>query len=59
MTSVRPDSGDSDADVDSFQSVVPDLRANEGDGYAIHLAHPTSDRGHGLIDLVLGTLTQD
>ncbi len=56
--SFRP-AGDSDADVDAFQSVVRDLRANEGDGYAIHLAHPMSDRGHGLIDLVLVTLTQD
>jgi putative component of toxin-antitoxin plasmid stabilization module len=47
--------GNSDADLDAFQSVVRDLRVNEGDGYQIHIAHPVSDRGHGLIDLVLVT----
>lgn len=56
--SFRP-TGDNDADVDAFQSVVRDLRANEGDGYEIHLEHPISDRGRDLIDLVLVTLKQD
>lgn len=53
--SFRP-AGNSDADLDAFQSVVRDLRANEGDGYTIHIAHPVSDHGRGLIDLVLVTL---
>lgn len=48
--------GDSAADLDAFQSVVRNLRTNEGDGYAIHIEHPVSDHGHGLVDLVLVTL---
>lgn len=53
--SFRP-AGDSAADLDAFQSVVRNLRANEGDGYAVHIEHPVSDHGQGLVDLVLVTL---
>ena len=53
--SFRP-AGDSAADLDAFQSSVRNLRANEGDGYAIHIEHPVSDHGQGLVDLVLVTL---
>lgn len=48
--------GDSPEDLEAFQSVVRDLRTHEGNGYRIHIAHPSSDHGHGLIDLVLVTL---
>jgi len=53
--SFRP-AGSSPSDLEAFQSVVHDLHAHEGDGYRIHIAHRSSDHGHGLIDLVLATL---
>lgn len=56
--SFRPASS-AHADLDSFQSVVRDLRANEGDGYRIHLEHPVSDHGRDLVDLVLVTFEKD
>lgn len=46
----------SDADLDAFQSVVRELRANDGAGYRVHLEHEVSDRGGELVDLVLVTL---
>ena len=53
--SFRP-AGNCDADLYAFQSVVHGLRTNEGNGYSIHTAHPVSDQGSGLVDLVLVTL---
>jgi hypothetical protein len=47
------------SDLDAFQTVVRDLRANEGNGYRIHLAHPVRDHGQGLFDLVLVTFEDD
>ena len=52
--SFRP-AGDSSSDLEAFQSVVRDLHNHEGDGYRVHKAHPSSDHGRGLIDLVLVT----
>lgn len=57
-TSFRPVS-DSEADLQTFQPVVRDLRAHQGDGYDIHIEHTLSDHGDGLVDLVLVTFYQD
>lgn len=39
--------------MDAFQGIVEQIKQNDGDGYTIHMKHETSDRGHGLVDLVL------
>lgn len=44
---------DRDADLASFQNLVRRVRANEGDGYAIHLEHVCADRPGHLVDLVV------
>ncbi|MCW3847915.1 hypothetical protein OF829_11750 [Sphingomonas sp. LB-2] len=44
---------DRDADLTSFQNLVRRVRANEGDGYSIHLEHACADRPGGLIDLIV------
>jgi hypothetical protein len=44
-------------DVASFQNLVRRVRANEGDGYAIQLAHVSSDRPGALVDLLILTLS--
>lgn len=56
--SFRPASG-SEADLQAFQAIVSDLRAHQGEGYAIHLEHTLSDHGDGLVDLVLVSLQRD
>lgn len=45
--------GGTDGALDDFQSVVRDLRHHDGDGYAIVMEHESSDRGSGLVDLVI------
>ena len=50
---------DSEADLHAFQPIVRNLRAHQGDGYAIHVEHTRSDHGYGLVDLVLVRLKQD
>lgn len=50
--SLKPASG-SDADLASFQNLVRRVKANEGDGYSIHLEHACSDRPGNLIDLLV------
>jgi len=44
---------DRDADLASFQNLVRRVRANEGDGYSIHLEHVCSDRPGNLVDLIV------
>lgn len=53
--SFTPASG-RDEDIEAFQSVVRDLRRNEGAGYAIQLDHTMSDRSGAFVDLVVLTL---
>ena len=50
--SFRP-AGGSAADLDAFQEVVSRIEDHEGEGYDIHIKHETSERGKGLVDLVL------
>ncbi len=50
--SFRP-AGDSNADLEAFQEVVSRIEDHEGEGYDIHIKHVTSERGNGLVDLVL------
>jgi hypothetical protein len=45
-----------DADLASFQNLVRRVRANEGDGYAIHLEHRCSDRPGDMVDLMILSL---
>lgn len=45
------------SDFASFQNLVRRVRANEGDGYAIHLEHVSSDRPGELVDLLILTLS--
>jgi len=56
--SFRPAS-DSEADLQAFQTVVRDLRADQGHGYDIHIEHTLSDHRDGLVDLVFVTLHKD
>ena len=49
--SLKPASG-SDGDLASFQNLVRRVKANEGDGFAIHLEHVCSDRPGNLVDLL-------
>ncbi|WP_066798593.1 hypothetical protein [Sphingomonas soli] len=44
---------DRDADLASFQNLVRRVRANAGDGYAIHLEHVCADRPGQLVDLMV------
>jgi hypothetical protein len=53
--SLRPAS-DRDSDLASFQNLVRRVRENEGDGYAIHLEHVSSDQPGNLVDLLVLTL---
>lgn len=46
-------SSDRDVDLASFQNLVRRVRANEGDGYAIHLEHVCADRPGDLVDLIV------
>ncbi|MGZ8285356.1 MAG: hypothetical protein ACXW27_05985 [Allosphingosinicella sp.] len=50
--SFRP-AGESDTNLDAFQEVVSRIEDHEGEGYDIHIKHVTSERGKGLVDLVL------
>lgn len=47
---------DREADLVSFQNLVRRVKANEGDGYAIHLEHVSSDRPGNLIELMILTI---
>jgi len=47
---------DRDGDLASFQNLVRRVRANEGDGYEIHLEHVSSDRPGNLVDLMVLTI---
>ncbi len=50
--SLRPAS-DSDADLNSFQTVVKRVRANAGNGFRIHMDHVSSDRPGNLVDMLI------
>lgn len=50
--SLKPASG-SDADLASFQALVRRVKGHEGDGYAVHLEHVSSDRPGSLVDLLV------
>jgi hypothetical protein len=52
IASLRPAS-DTDADVESFQSVVRRVRANDGDGYSVMKEHVLSDRPGNMVDLLM------
>ena len=45
-----------DEDIEASQSVVRNLRINEGDGYPVHIDHMMSDRAGPFVDLVMVTL---
>lgn len=50
--SLKPASG-SDADLASFQDLVRRVKANDGDGFSIHLDHVCSDKPGNLVDLLV------
>lgn len=52
IASLRP-AGDSDADLESFQSVVRRIRANDGDGFSVMKDHVSSDRPGDMVDLLI------
>lgn len=47
-----------DADLSSFQNLVRRVRANEGDGYAIHVEHVRDERSGNLVDLIVLTIAK-
>jgi hypothetical protein len=49
----------SDEALAAFQSVVAQIRANEGDGYDIFQMHRSSDRGGNMVDRILITIDDD
>lgn len=49
--------GASHEQVEAFQPVARWLVANEGCGYTVDMTHRTSEFGHGLVDIVMATVT--
>lgn len=45
-----------ESDIVSFQNLVRRVRANQGNGYAIHLEHMSSERSGNFVDLMILTL---
>jgi hypothetical protein len=45
-----------ESDIVSFQNLVRRVRANQGNGYAIHLEHMSSERPGNLVELMILTL---
>jgi hypothetical protein len=57
VASLRP-AGDADADLESFQSVVRRVHANDGDGFSVMKDHVSSDRPGNMVDLLILTIDE-
>lgn len=57
IASLRPAS-DANADLESFQTVVRRVRANDGDGFSVMKDHISSDRPGDMVDLLILTIDE-